>query len=91
MTTSTIRGDLLRELRRERNLTLRQVSAKAYIALGYLSEVEVGTKQPSDDMLESVVNALGLNISEFYLLMSLRLGGESWSTSLPKHYALVSQ
>lgn len=54
-------GMTLRELRHEQKLTLRQVSDRAHVSIGYLSEVERGDKSASGDMIEAI--AKGLNIS----------------------------
>jgi transcriptional regulator with XRE-family HTH domain len=42
---------------------LRQVAAKASVALGYLSEVERGQKEVSSEILASVAEALELPLS----------------------------
>jgi len=88
MRTAIARGDLLRELRRDKSMTLRDVSAKSFVALGYLSEIETGDKQPSDEILERIVSVLDLTMSEFFWLMSMRIGGVEWQTSLSKQYSL---
>lgn len=51
-------GEVLRELRQTRGLTLRDVSAKARVSLGYLSEVERGQKEASSELLTSICYAL---------------------------------
>lgn len=56
-------GDVLRSHRLERGQTLRQVSAKASVALGYLSEVERGQKEVSSEILASVAEALEVPLS----------------------------
>ncbi|HAE74090.1 MAG TPA: hypothetical protein DCG44_02630, partial [Candidatus Aquiluna sp.] len=43
-------GDVLRNHRLEQGQTLRQVAAKASVALGYLSEVERGQKEVSSEI-----------------------------------------
>ena len=62
-------GDALRQLRQERWLTLRDVSAKSSVALGYLSEVERGTKEVSSEVLNSILSALDLELDEFIWLL----------------------
>lgn len=51
-------GDVLRQHRQAQGQTLRQVAAKASVALGYLSEVERGQKEVSSEILASVADAL---------------------------------
>ena len=56
-------GDVLRDFRLQKGLTLRQVASKASVALGYLSEVERGQKEASSEILASVADALETPIS----------------------------
>ena len=56
-------GDVLRERRREQGRTLREVSARARVSLGYLSEVERGQKEASSELLGSICEALDLPLS----------------------------
>jgi transcriptional regulator with XRE-family HTH domain len=57
-------GDVLRERRLERGLTLRQVSAQARVSLGYISEIERGQKEASSELLASLCSALEAPLSE---------------------------
>lgn len=56
-------GDVLRDFRLQKGRTLRQVSSRASVALGYLSEVERGQKEASSEILASVAYALDTPIS----------------------------
>lgn len=56
-------GDVLRTHRQRKGQTLRQVAAKASVALGYLSEVERGQKEVSSEILASVAEALDLPLA----------------------------
>jgi transcriptional regulator with XRE-family HTH domain len=56
-------GDVLRSHRLRQGQTLRQVAARASVALGYLSEVERGQKEVSSEILASVAEALDLPLS----------------------------
>jgi len=60
MNLATALGDTIRSARMEKGMTLRDLSVKSYISLGYLSEVERGTKDVSSSLLDCV--ALGLDI-----------------------------
>lgn len=66
-------GGTVRELRQERNLTLRDLSSKSFIALGHLSEVERGVKNASPEVLESIAFALDLTttqlVKEIYIYL----------------------
>ncbi|WP_299057214.1 helix-turn-helix transcriptional regulator [uncultured Nocardioides sp.] len=57
-------GQVLRRLRTERGLTLRQVSADARVSLGYISEVERGRKEASSELLASLCAALDVALSD---------------------------
>ena len=56
-------GDVLRDYRLQKAMTLRQVAGRASVALGYLSEVERGQKEASSEILASVAEALETPIS----------------------------
>lgn len=56
-------GDVLRHARREQGRTLRDISAKASVSLGYLSEVERGEKEASSELVASICHALELPMS----------------------------
>lgn len=57
-------GEALRATRLEQDRTLREVSAVARVSLGYLSEVERGTKEASSELLASICRALGVRLSD---------------------------
>lgn len=57
-------GDVLREERMQRGLTLREVSAGARVSLGYISEIERGQKEASSELLGSLCSALDVRLSD---------------------------
>jgi len=57
-------GDALRARRQSQHRTLREVSTAANVSLGYLSEIERGQKEPSSELLASICDALGAQLSE---------------------------
>lgn len=57
-------GDVLRDLRMQRGLTLREVSAEARVSLGYISEIERGQKEASSELLASLCAALEAPLSD---------------------------
>lgn len=59
-------GEVLRGVRLRRGDTLRQVASRAAVALGYLSEIERGQKEPSSEILAAVAEALDTPLSEIY-------------------------
>ncbi|WP_232676108.1 helix-turn-helix domain-containing protein [Nocardioides sp. R-C-SC26] len=56
-------GDVLRDRRIERGMTLREVSAEARVSLGYISEIERGQKEASSELLASLCGALEMPLS----------------------------
>jgi transcriptional regulator with XRE-family HTH domain len=57
-------GDVLRERRMERGMTLREVSKQARVSLGYISEIERGQKEASSELLASLCGALDAPLSD---------------------------
>ena len=57
-------GDVLRDQRMQRGMTLREVSAEARVSLGYISEIERGQKEASSELLASLCSALEVPLSE---------------------------
>ena len=68
-------GHLVRELRDERKMNLRQLSTKSRIALGYLSEVERGQKEPSGAIMESIANGLSVPLCNIVIEVGYRMAG----------------
>lgn len=63
-------GHVLRELRTRDRRTLREVSEKAGVSLGYLSEVERGQKEASSELLSSIADALGVSTSRMLRMVA---------------------
>ena len=57
-------GDVLRRHRLRQSRTLREVSARAQVSLGYLSEVERGRKEASSELLAAICAALDVSLAE---------------------------
>ena len=66
-------GEVLRDIRMSKRQTLRQVAARAAVALGYLSEIERGQKEVSSELLFSIAEALDVPISQIMREVSVRL------------------
>jgi transcriptional regulator with XRE-family HTH domain len=65
-------GQVLRDERQAQGLTLRQVSGRARVALGYLSEIERGAKELSSELLDNLADlGLGVDTSEMVARASL--------------------
>jgi len=65
-------GDVLRDARQQQGRTLREVSTKARVSLGYLSEVERGQKEASSELLASICGALAVPLSSVFYQVSER-------------------
>lgn len=57
-------GNSLRTARTGRRRTLREVSRRARVSLGYLSEVERGRKEASSELLAAICEALDIALAE---------------------------
>lgn len=57
-------GAQLRVQRAEQGMTLRQLSARSNVALGYLSEIERGRKEPSSELIAAICRALDVPASK---------------------------
>lgn len=57
-------GGSLRRIRTARRRTLRDVSRRARVSLGYLSEVERGRKEPSSELLAAICEALDIALPD---------------------------
>ena len=65
-------GERIRELRKAKNLTLRDVAAKVDINFTYLSKIENGKLDfsdfPSEKLIRKLAKALGGDVDELLLL-----------------------
>ncbi len=69
-------GEVLRARRIAKGFTLRDVSARARVSLGYISEVERGQKEPSSELLAALAGALDVPLSKLLLDVSALLAIE---------------
>ena len=76
-------GDSLRRARTARRRTLRDVSRKARVSLGYLSEVERGRKEPSSELLAAICEALDLALHELLSEAAEAMAAEALLASAP--------
>src|SRR5688572_5130042 len=66
-------GNTLRGHRQSQRRTLRDVSGRARVSLGYLSEVERGQKEASSELLASICDALDVELADLLAEVSLEL------------------
>ena len=76
-------GDVLRDVRLQKAMTLRQVASRASVALGYLSEVERGQKEASSEILASVADALDTPVSSIMREVGDRLAVIEGMSAVP--------
>lgn len=76
-------GESLRELRVAESLTLREVSARARVSLGYLSEIERGQKEASSELLSAICTALDVSLSQVLRRVSDKIDASASVTRLP--------
>jgi transcriptional regulator with XRE-family HTH domain len=63
-------GRVIRQQRQERHLTIRDLGEKAGLSEIYVGEIERGQKYPSAKVLESLAQALDLDLAELLELMA---------------------
>lgn len=61
-------GEKLKELRTKKGESVHKVARGIHISGNYLSELERGLKEPSDIVLESLVNYYNADLSEIFSL-----------------------
>lgn len=57
-------GDRIRELREERDLTLRDVAAELDVSASFISDIELGRRDPSDERIRQLARILGTTQDE---------------------------
>lgn len=76
-------GAGLRRARTARRRTLRDVSRRARVSLGYLSEVERGRKEPSSELLAAICEALDVALPDLLTEAARSMAGEAVTPRLP--------
>jgi transcriptional regulator with XRE-family HTH domain len=66
-------GDVMRDSRLKRGMTLRDLADSANVSYSYLSELERGQKDASSLVLHSIARGLGVPLSEFLYEVADRL------------------
>ena len=76
-------GNTLRGHRQRQRRTLRDVSGRARVSLGYLSEVERGQKEASSELLASICDAHDVELADLLAEVSLELRGATGGAVRP--------
>jgi transcriptional regulator with XRE-family HTH domain len=59
-------GERIRELREKRDLSVRELAKKIGVSAPFLSDVELGRRHPSDDVLKSIAAILETSFEELH-------------------------
>ena len=57
-------GEKIRELRQARDLSLREFASRVKVTPGFMSDVELGRRHPSDEKLEAIGRVLNMPMHE---------------------------
>ena len=68
-------GQIIRELRHEREWSMRTLAEKSAVSLTFISEVERGTKEASSEVLECLANGLDVPLSQIVIEAGYRIAG----------------
>jgi len=59
-------GEKIKQIRHEKNMSLRQLAVMSDINHAYLSRIENGKVQPSVESLTKIAKALGCDVADFF-------------------------
>lgn len=59
-------GDRIRKIRKEKNLTINELSKKCSLSHSYISQVERNGANPSVGSLKEIANGLGVTLVDFF-------------------------
>jgi transcriptional regulator with XRE-family HTH domain len=57
-------GERIRELRDQQDLSVRELARKIEVSAPFLSDVELGRRHPSDEVLKAIAKALGTTFDD---------------------------
>ncbi|MBQ8460085.1 helix-turn-helix transcriptional regulator [bacterium] len=60
-------GQKIKEIRKRKKVTQEKLAEVIDVDFGYISKLEVGQNYPSIQTLDKIADALGVNISEFFI------------------------
>jgi transcriptional regulator with XRE-family HTH domain len=84
-------GNVIRQERRERRLTLRDLARLAALSVVYLGEIERGQKYPSARVLEQLAEAMGLDVSDLLEAVAVELRQEREVIAAPIGFVRVKE
>lgn len=59
-------GEAIKNIRENQNISMNQLAKIADISQSSLSRIEAGISQPTFDVLERIITALGFSLAEFF-------------------------
>ena len=57
-------GDRIRELREQNDLSLRELAAKLGVSASFISDIELGRRNPSDERIRQLARLLGTTLDD---------------------------
>lgn len=57
-------GERIRELREQRDFSVRELAKKIDVSAPFLSDVELGRRHPSNEVLKKIANYLGTTVED---------------------------
>ena len=57
-------GEYIRELREKNDLSLREFAKRLNLSAPFVSDIELGRRYPSEDVLEKIAKTLGVSTEE---------------------------
>jgi len=85
-------GEILREERLSKGMTLRTVAKQSTLALGYISEVERGQKEISSELLKVLAaNGLSVEIADLVIRAGMRLAGLDIPDTAESLYEVIDE
>ena len=83
-------GERIRELRMERDFSLRELARDLEVSAAFLSDIELGRRYPSDDLLSSIARRLRTPVEELRVLDHRASIGElRRRATVDPHYAFA--
>lgn len=66
-------GEVIRETRIEKSMTLRKLGEKSTVALAHISDVERGLKEGSSEILECLADGLGVSLADLVVMAGWKM------------------
>jgi transcriptional regulator with XRE-family HTH domain len=57
-------GEFIRELREKKDISVRELARQLKVSAAFLSDVELGRRHPSDEVMERLADCLGATLED---------------------------